>query len=318
MAANWMRRSFVAATCASAALLAACGSSSIDSAISPTRIITFGDAMADVGQKGSSYTVNGGNGVNTWTQQLASHYGLTITPSSAGGHGYAQGNARINTTPDAAGNASTPTVKQQVDQFLANPQFQSDDVVLISAGASDIIAGMAAVQAGTQTEAQYIAATGQAGKDLAAQIIRLSNAGAKHIVVTGSYDLERSPWAKSIGRQALIHNASLSFNDELKVALKDMGNTVLYVDLAYYVNLFEYNPGGNGFNNSANPVCTSVDAGPGIGIGAGEVNSALCTPSTIVAGADYNRYVFADKVYLAPYAQRLFGDYAHDALRHRW
>ena len=317
MAANWMRRSFVAAACAATALLAACGSSSIDSAIAPTRIIAFGDAMADVGQKGSGYTVNDGSLFN-WTQQLASHYGLVLKPVSAGGTSYAQGNARISATPDAAGNAGTPTVKQQIDQFLANPQFKADDVILISAGASDIIAGMAAVQAAAQTEAQYVAATGQAGKDLAAQIGRLSDAGAKHIVVTGSYDLERSPWAKALGKQALIHLASLSFNDELKVAIKDMGKTVLYVDLAYYVNLFEANPGGNGFNNGKDPVCTSVDAGPGIGIGAGQVNSALCTPSTIVAGADYNRYVFADKVYLTPNAQRLFGDYAQQTLSRRW
>ena len=80
MAANWMRRSFVAAACAATALLAACGSSSIDSAIAPTRIIAFGDAMADVGQKGSGYTVNDGSLFN-WTQQLASHYGLVLSRS---------------------------------------------------------------------------------------------------------------------------------------------------------------------------------------------------------------------------------------------
>lgn len=317
MAANWMRHSLVAAACASAALLAACGSSTIDSAIHPTRLIAFGDALADVGQKGSSYTVNDGS-LDNWTLQLASRYGLTIKPVSSGGTSYAQGNARVNATPDAAGNAGTPTVKQQVDQFLANPQFQDNDVILISAGASDIIAGMAAVQAGTQTNDQYIAAAGQAGSDLAAQIQRLSNAGAKHIVVTGSYDLERSPWAKGLGQQSLIHQASQNFNDELKINLKDYGKTVLYVDLAFYVNLFEANPGGNGFNNSSDPVCTSVDAGPGIGIGAGQINSALCTPSTIVAGANYNQYVFADKVYLTPNAQRLFGDYAQQTLSHRW
>ena len=317
MAANWMRRSLVAAACASAALLAACGSSTIESSIHPTRLIAFGDAMADVGQKGSSYTVNDGS-LNNWTLQLASRYGLTVKPVSAGGTSYAQGNARVSITPDAAGDAGTPTVKQQVDQFLANPQFQDSDVILISAGASDIIAGMAAVQAGAQTNDQYIAAAGQAGRDLAAQIQRLSNAGAKHIVITGSYDLERSPWAKGLGQQSLIHQASQNFNDELKINLKDYGNTVLYVDLAFYVNLFEANPGGNGFNNSADPVCTSVDAGPGIGIGAGQINSALCTPTTIVAGTDYNKYVFADKVYLTPNAQRLFGDYAYQALSRRW
>ena len=154
MAANWMRRSFVAAACAATALLAACGSSSIDSAIAPTRIIAFGDAMADVGQKGSGYTVNDGSLFN-WTQQLASHYGLVLKPVSAGGTSYAQGNARISATPDAAGNAGTPTVEQQIDQFLANPQFKADDVILISAGASDIIAGMAAVQAAANSAAVH-------------------------------------------------------------------------------------------------------------------------------------------------------------------
>ena len=97
-----------------------------------------------------------------------------------------------------------------------------------------------------------------------------------------------------------------------------MGKTVLYVDVAYYVNLFEGNPGGYGFSNSSTPICTSVDTGAGIGIGAGEVNSALCTSSTLQAGADPTRYLFADKVYITPVAHRTFGDYAYDRLRERW
>lgn len=324
MAANWMRRSFVATACASAALLAACGSSSIDSAIAPTRIIAFGDAMADVGQKGSSYTVNDGS-INNWTQQLASHYGLALKPVSAGGTSYAQGNARISATPDAAGDASTPSVKQQIDQFLANPQFKADDVILISAGASDIIAGMAKVQAGTQTEAEFLDAVGSAGQEMARQVTRLVEAGAKHILVTGSHNLGISPWAKTLGKETLLSRASLVFNgqttdrrDGLFGNLPSPTKTVLYVDLAYYVNLFEANPGGYSFNNGDTPVCNSVDGGPGIGIGAGEVNSALCTSATLLAGADANRYVFADKVYLTPAAQRQFGDYAQQALRGRW
>ena len=34
-------------------------------------------------------------------------------------------------------------------------------------------------------------------------------------------------------------------------------------------------------------MCTAIDAGPGIGIGAGQLNSALCTPSTLLAGAEF-------------------------------
>ena len=76
MAANWMRRTVMVAACASAALLAACGSSTTESAITPQRFIAFGDAMSDVGQNGSRYTVNDGS-VNNWTLQVVANYGWT-------------------------------------------------------------------------------------------------------------------------------------------------------------------------------------------------------------------------------------------------
>ena len=100
MAVNWLRRTVLAAACTSAALLAACGSSSIESALKPARFVAFGDGFSDVGQVGGKrYTVNDGT-VNNWTQQVAATYGVTLTPASAGGSSYAQGNARISARPD--------------------------------------------------------------------------------------------------------------------------------------------------------------------------------------------------------------------------
>ena len=156
MATNWMRRTVMVAACASAALLAACGSSTTDSELTPDRFIAFGDAFTDVGQKGSRYTVNDGS-VSNWTQQLASRYGKTITPVASGGLSYAAGNARITAKPDVAGDATTLTVTEQIDRFLAGGAFGANDVVFINAGASDLIAGMAAVRAGTTTPADMVA-----------------------------------------------------------------------------------------------------------------------------------------------------------------
>lgn len=318
MAANWMRRSLVVAACASAALLAACGSSTTESALSPTRFITFGDGLTDAGQGGGGkYSVNDGS-INNWAVQLASRYGQNITPVSAGGLGYARGNARVVATPDAAGNAATLTVKQQIDVFLAGGTFGADDLIVISGGVSDVIVGMRAVLAGTQTEEAYVAAMRTAGQDYAKQIRRLSDAGARHILATGTYDLSRSPWATAINRTDLLSRASSAFNQGLLVDIVDLGSTVLYVDSAYYVNLMQGSPSGYGFDNATTPVCTSVDAGPGIGIGAGEVNSSLCNTSTLVAGANQDKFLFADKVYLTPSGYRQFGNYAYDRLRVRW
>ncbi len=317
MASHWMRRSFVAAACASAALLAACGSSTVESAISPERVISFGDAFSDVGQKGSAYTVNDGSVLN-WTAQFASYWGKTVTPVSAGGLGYAQGNARITVTPDAAGNASTPTVQAQIDSFLASKTFANNDFVLVNGGISDLIAGMAAVRAGTLSPADYTAAARQWGMDLGAQVRRIVNAGGTHVVVAGVYDLGKTPWGISIGQQSLLFDANNSFNEGLKIAIVDLGAKVQYVDLEYYVNLYVGSPGSYAFDNATTAVCTSVDSGNGIGTGTGQVNSALCTPSTLLPGANQDKYVFADNVYLTPSAQRQFGNYARDKVRVRW
>ena len=317
MAANWMRRSLMVAACASAALLAACGSSTTESAISPQRMIAFGDGMSDVGQKGTRYTVNDGS-VNNWTLQVASGYGKTLTASSAGGKSYAAGNARIVAKPDAAGSNTTLTVKEQIDSFLASNTFTGDDLVMINGGISDVIANMAAVNAGTMTTEQMITASRQAGTDFAAQIRRLVNAGAKYVVVAGTYDLSKTPWATDISRTTVLNSASSAFNEGLLVGIVDLGANVLYVDSAYYVNLYTSVPGNYGFNNSTAAVCTSVDANNGIGIGAGQVNSAMCTSSTLLSGANPTSFVFADSVYLTPSAQRQFGTYAYDRLRARW
>ncbi|MGZ7142618.1 hypothetical protein ACXWOE_09370, partial [Streptococcus pyogenes] len=87
------------------------------------------------------------------------------------------------------------------------------DVILMSGGASDVIAGLAAVNAGTQTEAEMVAAARQAGEDFAAQVRRLVTAGAKYVVVAGTHDLSKTPWGKTTGREALLNNASSRFND---------------------------------------------------------------------------------------------------------
>jgi len=322
MAALWLRRSLLAAACVSTAWLAACGSS-VEKAFVPQRMIAFGDSMAYLGDATGSgrYTVNDGS-VNNWTIQVAQHYGLTLASAAAGGMSYAQGNARINAKPDAAGNAATATIAEQVDHFLATQTVQPKDMALMSAGTADLIVGMQAVRTGTQTAAQYVAQATQAGADLAAQVRRLSGANL-HVVVAGVYRLGRPPWATTLGQPDLLTSASDAFNNSLLLNIQDLGANVRYIEMAGYVNPINdtYHRPWNyiGFVNSTSPVCTSVDAGPGIGTGAGQVNSSLCTSGTLVGGADPNTYEFADQVYVTPASQRQLGDHAYnDVLRETW
>ncbi|WP_326535630.1 SGNH/GDSL hydrolase family protein [Pseudorhodoferax sp.] len=316
---SWRRTVAAMALCASAALLAACGSSSTESALTPERLISFGDAFSDVGQaNGVKYTVND-TATNHWLQQLASRYGRTITASASGGQGYARSNARIKEKPDAIGNADTPTLTEQIDAFLAGGgAFAGNDLVIINGGLADVLTEGKAFLAGTQTDADMVAHAQQAGRDLAEQARRLITAGAKQLVVVGTINLGATPWGQNSGQVGALRNASLRFNEAFLVAVNDLGANLLYVDAAYYFNLAAEEPGNFSMRNSRDVVCTSVDPGPGIGLGAGEVNSALCTPSTVLAGVNYNEYMFADKLYTTPNLQRLFGDYAYDRIRNRW
>lgn len=319
MTGFWMRRALMVAVCASAALLAACGSSSIESAITPTRFVAFGDAMNDVGQGGSKFTVNDGTANNTWIEKMAAGFGLTLTPASAGGTGYAQGNARVTVKPDAGGSSATRSVKEQIDAFEASGgAWGSGDMAIINGGPSDIIAEMTAYKSGRQTDAQMEANVRQAGTDLGLQVRRLVQAGAKYVVVFGTYNLSKTPWAKTLDEVGRVDHLTTTFNEALLVNIVDQGEHVLYVDMAYFVNLFVAVPGNYGMVNVTDPVCTSVDPGLGIGVGTGQVSSALCNSATLREGASYSQYLFADSVYLTPVALRQLGDLAYVKVRGRW
>jgi phospholipase/lecithinase/hemolysin len=144
------------------------------------------------------------------------------------------------------------------------------------------------------------------------------NAGAKQVVVIGPYDLSRSPAAIAAGQTSAAGDASGRFNDQLLVDIVDLGTNVLYVDAPFFFNLLTSDPATYGLSNGTSPVCTSVDPGPGIGLGPNMVNSAMCTTATIVSGASYNLYAFADWIYFTPSVNRLFGDTAWDKIHARF
>lgn len=62
MGSKLMRRTALESPCAFAALLAACGSSSIESALKPQQLIAFGDGYSYVGNQ--RYTVNNASANN--------------------------------------------------------------------------------------------------------------------------------------------------------------------------------------------------------------------------------------------------------------
>jgi len=318
MAFQWMRRALLALAPAAAIVLAGCGSGTIESQFVPTRMVVFGDGLSDMGQAGGKrYTVNDTS--KTWTELVAVDYGLTtLSASSAGGTNYAIGNARVTLHPDAAGSTATKTVKEQIDAFLAGNTPGPNDLIILQGGTSDTIFQMQAYLAGTQTSDQMLANIKQAGLDLADQARRLKAAGATHIAIIGAYDLSVTPWGIATGKQALLTQVSSTFNSAVLVSLVNEGQNMLYLDAALEFNLMATNPASFALVNVTDPACTSVDPGPGIGIGTGRVTSLLCTTTTIGTGVDYASYLWADPVYPTPTGHARFASFVFTRIHDRF
>lgn len=308
MPSTLQRRALLAMSLAAAAALTACGSSSVESALQPERFLVVGDGFSDIGQGpgGAAPTVNDGS--RLWTQELASNYGKTIAPASAGGLSWAQAYARVNQADVSGHNA--PSIADQITQLLATTTLGANDVVLMSAGLSDVVAEVeAAGGVITDTTRANVKAAGTAyGK----QVRRLLDAGAAHVAMTGVYNLGNSPWAKSYGDAVAqdITRLTVNFNDAALIEVTELWQKVLWRDSALMYNVVSNNPGTYALDNSDTAVCTVADA-------------YGCTTSTLLAGADYQRYLWADGIHMTPRINRMFGsrDYSESMatqLKNRW
>jgi len=299
MTVHTSRRAFLALAAAPAALLAACGSSTIESPLTPTRFLGLGDGFSDLGQGGSRYTINDGT-YNIWADQLVTEYGQTIKAKVNGGTSFAQGGARIS----AATGEAVPSVETQITTLLGDltiGSIGSSDVILIGAGMSDIVAEVKANSISATTTANVKAA----GTALAAQVQRLVDAGAPYVVVAGVYYLGLTPWAVGLKQESAISDLSQVFNSAVLLGIKDLSKNVFYIETADYINKVYKSPTSYGLTDVTSHVCTTTDA-------------STCTSATLDASLDSTKVLFADDLYLTPVANRLFGTWAYNKLRDRW
>src|SRR5580692_533058 len=245
-------------------LLAACGgghggsSSSGGSTTTPAggvnlQVVSFGDSLSDVGTYAPIASAVGGGRFTTnpgqvWTQNVAQYYGDTLTAAytidlthelkAQGGFGYAEGGATVATPAnqndfltDVIGNIEIP-VNQQVSSYLsAHTSFNSNQLVLVWAGANDVL------RAGTPPAATTTVQT--AATTLAQLVGQIVQNGATHVVVVNLPNIGLSPegLAASDGGATLTQESTL-FNSTLTSALQTNGlqSKVIQVDAYTWLN----------------------------------------------------------------------------------
>lgn len=303
-ASSFFRRhaalAFVALGLSLAQLLTACGSGSTFEPLVPTRVISFGDGLSDLGQTGSKFTVNDGT-VNIWVERVAVSYALTATAAVSGGLGFAQGNARIDT--------GVNSIAQQITTFLSLPAASSSlairDLVLIDAGVAELSALAQQRLIGTlATDDALYTAADAAGRAMAVQVRRLLAAGGKHVVILNAPDLGKTPFATANTLTAVLTAATTRFNLELKLALADQqAGNLLYLDNQKFVNELYSDPTLLGTGG-----ISTIAACPGLVTSCNAGNAA----------ASYNLYIYADDRHLTPGAQRYISDRITTEIKNRW
>ena len=308
-----------------AAMLSACGgaTSTVDP-FKPVRVIGLGDGYNDVGSPavsgstqftGGPYTVRSTSEVGTVVEQLAAYFGVSATGTyvgdatytslpSTGTYSYANGNSLID------GNNG---LIQQVDRLLADvTSFSSTDLVLITVGTQDIMAGT--------TQATAIS-------NLKAQVARLLAANARHILIVQPLEVTNTPWGRANNASSTYTGKTVAFINAELVALQDLvrqggfsNNPIIFTNattLSSDFNIYTTTTPYLEFSASTQvPYCS--------GTGASSAGNSSYTDTKGCATTDgfvdttYDTRLFADGIHLTPAGNRWVATRVYYATASGW
>ena len=227
-----------------------------------------------------------------------------------GGGNYAQGGSRVSRAAldDAQrapfGITQTP-VTTQVERLLANGRtFDANDLVILWAGANDVLANSALVGAGARTPQDAGQAVGVAATQMVGQVERVLGRGASNVVVVTVPDIgANTPLGTGSTPQgrALLSGLTDTYNGILQ---NGVGGRVTLVDSNAVLSDVLDNPTRYGFS-AVNQRATVECAGSSLNCIAGPGGNAA---------NDGTVRVFADPVHPSTQAHLILGQIAASAL----
>lgn len=288
------------------------------------QVVSFGDSLSDVGTYAPIASAVGGGRFTTnpgqvWSQDVAQYYGGTLSAAytidlthelkAQSGLGYAQGGATVATPADqndfltaVIGNVEMP-VNQQVSSYLsAHGSFNSGQLVLVWAGANDVLRAGPLPAAATTVET--------AATTLAQLVTQIVQNGATHVVVVNVPNVGLSPdgLSQSDGGANFTQLSQL-FNSTLTNALQTDGvqSKVIQVDAYTWLNGIITNFQANGFTVSNTGQACDPSKTP-------DDTSLLCSPATYVSANADQTYMFADDLHPTTHLHTLFAQYVEQQI----
>jgi outer membrane lipase/esterase len=300
----FVRRAGRAGALACAAVLVSCGGSENTSNFTATRVISFGDEYSVITADQKKYTVNalvasstttvdcGSNPI--WTQVVAARYGL-VFPQCPGDA------ADPASRQQATNGALVADLSAQIDQQLLDGGFAAGDLVTVLVGANDVVTQFA--QYPGVGEDQLLLNLDAAGADLANQVNRLADLGAK-VLISTIPDIGLTPFGgdrsagSTDGNPAVLSRLSQRFNDAMLARLRNDGRQIGLIQLDEYLRAVDRATllGQGTYANSTAAACA--------------VALPNCTTNTLVPDATTSAFLWADARHLGPTGQGSLGSLA--------
>lgn len=262
-------------------------------------VVVFGDSLSDSGNAARLLPLPAGTSFTTnpdpvWAEIVAENFGASGVNSLAGGANYAFAGACVNpTTPCATDelppHLRPPRVTQQIGAYLFSRSDQADPNALyaIWGGANDVADSLSNDPANASPHT--LAAAGVN----VAQIRRLQDAGARHIMVYNLPDISKSPDAINRGQvaQGALTQLVTAYNERLYAGIRESEDGIILINTHALFNEIIENPGTYGFTDVTGTACGEPDAGNAVSITCGPQGSVY--PVTDKSGEN-QQYLFAD------------------------
>ena len=264
------------------------------SAQSFSNVVVFGDSLSDSGNAAAALRLPPGTSFTTnpdpvWAEIVAGAFGASGKNPLAGGSNYAFGGACMNpATPCDFDDA--PTVTEQIGQHLSlrGGRLDPNALYTIWGGLNDI--ADSALSDPLNALGHVLAAA-----DVnAAQIRRLREAGARHVVVFNMPDASLAPFAVAQGpvAQAGLSALVAEYNKKLYAGIRENEQGVVPINIHVALTALAANPGRYGLTNVTGTACGTPNAGSALSIQCGPAGSPF--PVTYAPGANQT-YLFADR-----------------------
>ena len=275
-----------------AAVVACGGGTSQTVAFKPDKVVALGDENSLITPAGLKYSVNALSdtaAINCaanplWVQAVLNAYTGYVFPQCNPGNELApQGVMR------AALGARVGDLKTQVDAQVAAGGFASKTLVTVLVGMHDVLDLYADFP--RRSESELIAEARVRGEQLAAQVNRMVDLGARVIISTvpdmglSPYGLAQKAAFTDTDRSALISRLTAAVNGRMRVTVINDGRFIGLVLADEMVQAMNKSPISFGLVESTKPVCT--------------VALPDCTANTLVESGNAATYLWADDIHMA-------------------